>query len=248
MKVAVVMAAYNAASFIGDALSSLLRQSGDVNLDIIVGNDGSTDGTVEAVRALGAPNIRVLDLPHRGVAATRNAILSAIAPDTDFVTYLDSDDLSPKGRLKRALGYFQDDPSLDLVYGDSLMFRTIGADPLEPDPNAPTLRLRSVQLGAGLYRYELVGRVGAYDEAFVQAEDFDFLLRMLELGPRIRVTGEIEYFYRRHETNMTYDYKTLTRYIKRAMLNAAKRKSSGTLAPVPPGFFDVRSIIGNLDW
>lgn len=54
MKLAVVMAAYNSAPHIGDALASLLRQRDAVDLDIIVVNDGSTDGTGDIVHRVAA--------------------------------------------------------------------------------------------------------------------------------------------------------------------------------------------------
>jgi glycosyltransferase involved in cell wall biosynthesis len=248
MKIAVMMAAHDAARHIGDALASLLRQSDAADLDIIVVNDGSTDGTGEIVRALAAPQIRLFDQENRGVTPTRNALLSAMAPDTDFVTVLDADDLCPAGRLARDLGHFRADPSLDLVFGESLLFRSTGTDRLEPDFSAPTLRVRGVQMGAGLYRHELIRRTGRFDESFSQAEDLDFMFRMLEQNPRFRVIDDLSYYYRRHSANMTHDGRTLHRSVARAILMAAERKSSGRLPPFPQGFFDMKDYAQNPGW
>lgn len=248
MKISVMIAAYNAASSIEAAIGSLLRQQDAADLDIVVGDDGSTDGTGDVVQALAAPQVRLLSLPHRGVSATRNAILNALAPDTDFLTSLDADDLSPIGRLDRVLRWFRDDPALDFVYGDTLMFRAPGADPRDPALDGPTLRLRSAQLGAGVYRFEFVRRIGQFDEDLIQAEDLDFLLRMLESGPRFRLTNQVEYYYRRHATNMTHDRRVLERSVRHAMLKSAKRKSAGPVAMVPRGFFDIAALMGSPGW
>lgn len=248
MKIAVMMAAYNAAAYIEAAIGSLLRQQDVADLDIIVGDDGSTDETVDVVRSLAVPQVRLLSLPHRGVSATRNAILASLAPDTDFFTSLDADDLSPVGRLERCLSMLREDPALDFIYGDSIMFRTPGADPRDPALDGPTLRLRSVQIGAGLFRFDFINRIGRFDEDLIQAEDLDFLLRMLECGPRFRLTNQVEYYYRRHLTNMTLNHRMLEKSIRHAMLKSAKRKSAAALATVPRGFFDITALMTSSGW
>lgn len=248
MKIAVMMAARNAAPYIGDALASLLRQRDSADLDIIVVNDGSTDGTERIVRALTAPEIRLIDQENRGIGRTRNALLSAIAPETDFVTVLDADDLSPAGRFARDLGRFRDDPSLDLVFGESLLFRSTGPDPLTPDFGVETVRVRGVQMGAGLYRRDLVRRTGFYDESFSMAEDLDFMIRMFEQEPKFLVIEEVSYYYRRHRTNTTRDGEALHRNVARAMLMAAKRKAGGRLPPFPRGFFDMKNYARHPGW
>lgn len=248
MKIAVMMAAYNAAPYVSDAIGSVLRQRPAAQFDILVVDDGSTDETAAHVQAMGAPEVRLVRQANRGVTATRNILLSMLAPDTDFVTVLDADDLSPNGRFARTLGYFEADPGLDLVFAESLLFGSTGADPMEPDFDTPTLRVRGVQMGAGLYRYDLVRRTGRYDERFRQAEDLDFMIRMLEFGPKYLVTDDIAYYYRRHAGNMTHDAGTLQRDVARAMLMAAKRKRQAGVAAFPRGFFDLKDYPEHPEW
>ena len=82
MKIAVMMAAYNAERYIEDAFASLLRQRSAANLDIVVVNDGSTDGTPLIVKRIAAeaPQVRLIETPNQGVTRTRNVLLAAIAP------------------------------------------------------------------------------------------------------------------------------------------------------------------------
>jgi glycosyltransferase involved in cell wall biosynthesis len=248
VKIAVMIAAHNAAPYIADTLGSLLRQRDAAQLDIIVVDDGSTDGTSQIALAIGAPEVRLARQENMGVTRTRNTLLSMLAPDTDFVTVLDADDLSPAGRFVRDLVQFTADDALDLVFGSSLLFRTTGPDPLEPDFSAPTVRVRGIQMGAGLYRYGLIQRTGRYDESFQQAEDLDFMLRMLDQSPKFLITQDIGYYYRRHQQNMTHDNSTLTREVARALLLAARRKKRGNLPDYPPGFFDYEGYAGNIGW
>ena len=103
-------------------------------------------------------------------------------------------------------------------------------------------------MGAGLYRYDLIRRTGRFDESFSQAEDLDFMIRMLEQSPRFLVIHELSYYYRRHQANMTNDGHSLHRGVTRAMLMAAKRKAGGRLPPFPRGFFDMKDYARNPGW
>lgn len=247
-KIAVMIAAYNAARYVEDAIASVLRQRQAAAFDILVVDDGSSDGTADRVRAIGVPEIRLRVQENCGVTKTRNVLLSMIAPDTDFVTVLDADDLSPDSRFAQTLQDFARDPALDLVFSETIMFKTTGPDdPLEPDLSVPTFRVRGVQMGAGLYRLDLIRKTGVYDERFRQAEDLDFVIRMLEQQPRFLITEDVAYYYRRHQHNMTKDTRTLQRDVARAMLMAAKRKSKGGPA-FPRGFFDLKDYGEHPEW
>jgi glycosyltransferase involved in cell wall biosynthesis len=93
-----IMAAYNAADVIHAAIGSALRQT-LTDFELIVVDDGSTDGTGEIVAALAAqdPRIRLLTQANAGANATRNRAISEARGR--YVTFLDSDDLKLPGYL-----------------------------------------------------------------------------------------------------------------------------------------------------
>src|SRR5262245_25606596 len=115
MRLCVMMAAYNTVRFVEDAVESVLRQ-GTPNLEIglVVVNDGSTDGTGEVLRTLAerSKGVTLIETPNQGVTRARNNALGAL-PDCDFVSFLDSDDLSPAGHFARTIARFDADASLD---------------------------------------------------------------------------------------------------------------------------------------
>ncbi|TIU56754.1 MAG: glycosyltransferase family 2 protein, partial [Mesorhizobium sp.] len=117
MKLSVIMPVHNREKYVGAALRSLLRQRDGADLDIIVIDDGSIDGSVEVVRSMmsEASCIRLFQQPNMGVTKARNAGLRQLLPQTGFVSFLDSDDISPAGRFKDDLALFETDPGLDLT-------------------------------------------------------------------------------------------------------------------------------------
>jgi len=227
LKVAVLMPAWNASRFIAEAIQSLLVQREAASFDIIVVDDGSTDSTVEIVTniARAAPEVRLIALPHRGLPSARNAALAAISPDTDIVTFLDADDLSPPGRFARDLAALTSD--VDVYWGMTQRF--------EGGEYSPELE-RGAQLGALLIRAAAIGQYNGFSEDFPIGEDVDFLLRMLETQPRLRLSDQIAVLYRLHDANSTRNRALVRQVLTRAYLAAARRRLRG--APeVPAGLF-----------
>src|SRR5947208_350971 len=102
--VSVLMPMRNARAFVATAVQSILAQQ-DANLEIIVIDDGSGDGSGDAVRAIDDPRVRLIEGPCRGIAAAFNAGLEAARGD--IITRCDADDLYPPGRLSRQVQWLR---------------------------------------------------------------------------------------------------------------------------------------------
>ncbi|MEQ1769119.1 MAG: glycosyltransferase family A protein [Devosia sp.] len=249
MHVSVIMPAHNAARYIGDALTSLLRQRDAAQLDIIVIDDGSTDGTAAIVTefAIGAPEVRLVGVSHGGIAKARNRGIAELAPNAELVTMLDADDLSPAGRFARDIEAFASDPELDFLYGQARMFYETGDDPLIPI--APYHDFRGVQLGASLMRLDLLRRLGPFDESLKIGEDTDMLFRLFDLRPRMKLIDLPCVYYRRHDANITRDSAAVLETLQRVVMARLRRKRAGAeVAPLPAGFFDGMEAIKPADW
>ncbi len=94
--VSVVLPVYNAAATVGRAVMSILNQTLR-DLELIVVDDGSSDNTVAVVAAIDDPRLRLLQCPHRGVAAAANS--GAAAARAPLIARMDADDFSYPGRL-----------------------------------------------------------------------------------------------------------------------------------------------------
>jgi len=118
--VSVIVPAYNAERHIGDALESIRTQTRQ-EIEVIVVDDGSTDGTVhEAGRYASALNLVIIAQANAGPAAARNAGIRRARGR--YCAFLDSDDLMLPGRIAAQAELLEAQPSLGLVHTDLMTF------------------------------------------------------------------------------------------------------------------------------
>jgi glycosyltransferase involved in cell wall biosynthesis len=176
--ISVMMPARDAASYIAEAIESVLGQ-GEAALEVVVVDDGSTDGTAEVAESFGAP-VRVTRQEALGEAAARNACLR-MARGSVFA-FLDADDIWPPGRLEPQLKALRN-PEVDLVFGHQLQFRSPELGPDVPRFAGEGEIIRSPLVGSMMVSREVFERVGAYRD-FRIATTMDWLARARELGLR----------------------------------------------------------------
>lgn len=219
------MPALNAARFIEAALRSLLVERGNVDLDIVVVDDGSTDSTREIVAALGRDfsEVRLLRNPRKGIAAARNTGIENIRHDCRFVAFLDADDLSYPGRLQHQRSRLVDDPAIDVLYGMVEMFTQANEAGNGPAVGSKTKIIRGPYLQSAMYRPSVIGQVGKFDESFHQGCDTDFVLRVVEKQFNLVLDDGIAAYYRRHDANVTLDVEEMQREFMLASLKWAVR-------------------------
>jgi glycosyltransferase involved in cell wall biosynthesis len=217
---AVVIPVHDGARFLADALRSVADQH--LDLEVIVVDDGSTDGSAQIALDHGATCIRQ---PHRGPASARNAGLAAsTAP---LVAFLDADDLIPPGAIARQLAYLAAHPGSDGVMGMQ-EYRVLEGVTLpdwavadkvgEPDETSRP------SVFASVIRRSTFDRVGSFDPRFRLSEDLDWLLRAKELGAVIDVVDDVVLVRRIHGANLTYDTQGLRRSMFEALGERARRK------------------------
>lgn len=218
--VSVVMANRNGAAHLGAAMGSVLGQT-HRDLELIVSDDGSTDGSREIIEAAAAadPRVRLVaaDRPG-GPGAARNRALEVAGGD--WIAVVDSDDLLHPTRIARLveLAGRLNAPAI----ADDLIFFTLGAD-------APPRRLLQgcavtapLALDAGtLLSPDFAG--GPNDLGYLKpifsrralgdlryrpdltiGEDFDLLLRMTLAGHPVTLVPEALYLYRRHPGSISH--------------------------------------------
>ena len=166
--VTVIIGAYNAARYVGEAIESVLAQTHD-RIELIVVDDGSTDGTGEVAESYGDA-VRCIRQENGGMAAARNRGVGEARGD--YLAFLDADDRFPPDKLRTQLAAFAADPSLDVVYGHVTEFlspdlddasRRLLREPVHdlpwPTPNLMLVR-RDSFLRVGLFSTELKVGIG----------------------------------------------------------------------------------------
>ncbi len=185
-QVSVVIPTYNRRAMVVEATASVLAQR-DVSLELIVVDDGSTDGTFEELRArFDQPTpIRLIRHPlRRGPAAARNT--GAAAAQGSLIAFLDSDDLWSPLKLRRQLDFMAAHPRCAIAQCAERWLR----DGRQVNPGrrhlkragdifVESLRTCLISPSAVILRAELFRAIGGFDEQFEAAEDYDLWLRIL---------------------------------------------------------------------
>ncbi|MDM7995896.1 MAG: glycosyltransferase family A protein [Acidobacteriota bacterium] len=171
--VSVVIPVYNGEKFLGEAITSLLRQTVPVQ-DIVVIDDGSTDRTPQIATDFGPP-VRCYRQERQGPPAARNLGIEKAA--SEWISLLDADDVWPEDSLRLQLEWIKKDPSLQIVVGYALLWpgpeEASVPVPLEL-PEEPRLILN---LGSALIRRSLFDRLGLLDPELVYCDDWDCFLQ-----------------------------------------------------------------------
>jgi glycosyltransferase involved in cell wall biosynthesis len=188
----------NARATLADAVRSVLAQTWD-DWELLLVDDGSSDGSVQVARAVQDPRVRVVcDGSHRGLTARLNQI-AGLARGR-YLARMDADDLMHPERLRRQVRFLEENPAVDLVdtaavtideENEPLGVR--GDRPLNTDPRAV--------LRSGLLLHPTVtGRAvwfrdHPYDVRFVRGEDHELWVRTCQNTSFARLTEPL-FFYR----------------------------------------------------
>jgi glycosyltransferase involved in cell wall biosynthesis len=127
--ISVVIPLYNKRAYIGEALDSVGRQI-FTDYEVIVVDDGSTDGGAELAAKSGIAGLRLLSQPNRGVSAARNRGIAGAT--CDWVAFLDADDIWNEGHLLHLFNLHSAYPEAALLanaYSTSIAISNEGAQP-----------------------------------------------------------------------------------------------------------------------
>jgi len=181
-EVSVVIPTYNRAAQVVRAVSSVLEQTEEAR-EVLVVDDGSTDGTVQALEGFQG-RIRLLrHRRNRGVSAARNTgIRAGMAP---LVAFLDSDDHWLPRKLETQVRFFREHPGAVACQTQEIwMRRGRRVNParrhLKPSGEIfePSLKRCLVSPSAVMLRRSLLDEVGLFDESLPVCEDYDLWLRI----------------------------------------------------------------------
>jgi glycosyltransferase involved in cell wall biosynthesis len=224
--VSVVLPVFNQARYLAASIDSILSQRfGD--LELIVVDDGSSDGSIEVARAIGDPRLRTVALPgHQGQAAARNQGVALVRGA--YTAFLDSDDVALPDRLERELEHLERNRGIDLVAGGITLLDPEGGVGLSVVNPMDDTELRwsmlfnnPIATSTVMVRTPLVKRHAAgFEHRFAGADDYGFWSAMLSLG-RGQIIEKVVCLYRQHASQLSQTQGTAVPAIQVAKANLA---------------------------
>jgi glycosyltransferase involved in cell wall biosynthesis len=205
-RISVITPCLNGALHIGDAVQSVLMQ-GCADVEHIVADGGSTDGTLEILR--GYSHLKILSSPDHGMYDALNRAL--VVAGGEFIGILNCDDCYANDAFASVAEEFCDE-SVMAVAGDAITFRSTGhgtesvVDRLSPADADLLFRstLGNPSINAWFFRASVFAVLGPFDTSFTVAGDREFMLRFALSGMRYAETRRLVYRYRLHGGSMTF--------------------------------------------
>ncbi len=223
-EISIVIPTYNHARYVAQAIDSALGQT-HAEREIIVVDDGSTDGTQAVLQEYGERIVSIRQA-NAGLSAARNAGLALARGE--YVLFLDADDLIPPHKLAMQGAYLDAHPEYGLTYGAWQHIDAGGGQLLrEVRPRRSGAVLHALlrreffpAIGSVLVRRSCFDHVGNFDPALRAAEDMDMWLRIAVAGYRFGYQDEVLFYYRdtpgsmstRLENQLHYELRRIDKF------------------------------------
>lgn len=204
--VSVLIPCFNGEKFVREAVESALKQTHS-EIEVIVVDDGSTDGSVRILEKLQAEfgeRFQFEARPNRGANAARNRAFELSRGE--FIQFLDADDVILPQKIEKQLPFLLSG-SYDLVFCKGYIF----GDGREPRPKKSIIRSpenqdafvyclhQGLSTEGPLHRRKLVEKIGGFREGLPRAQEWDFHVRLACAGARIHLLDEWLYWHREHD-------------------------------------------------
>jgi glycosyltransferase involved in cell wall biosynthesis len=206
-RVSVLMPMKNAAAYVSQAVRSILRQD-HTDLELIVVDDGSSDGSRRIVQEIGDPRVRIIAGPGRGPGAAWNVGFAVAAGS--FLLQCDADDAFPPARITGQVKFLDEHPEFGAVCAGFSMIDSSGRHVVDLGSGGAEEVTQEMLRGGtrthlctfAIRRSHLVA-IGGKREYFETAEDIDLMLRLCEVC-RIFYEPVDRYHYRLHGASITH--------------------------------------------
>lgn len=207
MLISVIVPTYNRASYLPEAAASLTAQTIPVSqMEVIVIDDGSDDGTEDTVRELSEEypgmQIRYIYQTHKGISAARNRGIREAAGE--WIGFLDSDDLWQPDKAEKQLAYLDAHPEALIVFTRYRNFTDTLSGELSRQQKYIMEERMDLYLASALVSRRLFEKSGLFSESLYVGEDTEWVTRNRILHENMdHVIEEPLYLRRVHESNIS---------------------------------------------
>lgn len=200
---------HNRIKYLPTAINSALEQCGGAVKEILVVNDGSSDGTQEYLSSLADKRVKVINQENKqGRSSARNMVIKSMSGN--WLMWLDDDDVIVPDAVSKSIEFINAHPDADVVYCDHIA----SDDNLKPKHITPSMSYPSEQMlmhmmyenfirhGASMIRRRVFDRIGGYDNELDRGEDHDVWVRALIAGFKFYHNNQALYCFRYHQDNV----------------------------------------------
>lgn len=209
--ISVILPVYNAGSYLKDAIDSILNQTFR-DFEFIIINDGSTDNSLETIKAFDDSRIVLIDQANMGLAATLNVGISKAKGK--YIARQDQDDISYPERLEKQVDYLESNKEVVLlgtwariISEDTKLNNTFHQHPhLSSILKFDLLFNNPFVHSSVIFKTDLVKSIGGYDETKGLYEDYKLWSRLAEEG-EVANLKEVLIDYRHHASGMSKNFE-----------------------------------------
>ncbi|MEB3339121.1 MAG: glycosyltransferase family A protein [Leptolyngbyaceae bacterium] len=237
-KVSIIIPAYNAMSYLPETVQSALRQT-FTDFEILIINDGSTDGIVEWATQLTDPRVKLVSQTNQGVSVARNTGIAQA--QGEYIAFLDADDLWEPSKLAKQVQCLDQNPTVGLVntwvvnideqnHPDNNVCTTYGEGWIWQQMIQQNLILCG---SVAMVRQRCFAAVGGFDPDLQSAEDWEMWIRIASRYP-FALLKEPLVFYRQclHTGSKSNHLQQHLQYCLRVI--------EKTFQTAPPELWDLR--------
>lgn len=214
--ISVVVPAYNVEKTIKETIQSIQRQTFS-DFELIVINDGSTDGTLDVLKTLEEPRMKVFSYENGGLPEARNRGIDRSTGE--FITFIDADDLWTADKLELQLAALQNHTEAGLVYSWTSFMDSEGKafskdTPVFYEGNIYPQLLIGNFINSGsnvMLRRQAIESVGKFDASLKSIEDWEYWLRVAAKWP-FAVVPKYQILYRQSPTSMASKVDVMEKY------------------------------------
>lgn len=207
-KISIVLPVYNGAEYLAESIESVIAQT-YANWELIIVNDCSTDNTLAIANAYASKDARIMVFSNPINLKLPNTLNEGFKHASgEYFTWTSDDNKYKSDALCVMVESFERNPDVVMVYADYTCIDCNGGEVgLARNPEPKYLFTGNVIGACFLYTAEVAKLVGTYDANLFLAEDYDFWIRLYEIGKLLHLEDDL-YYYRVHGKSLTETRKS----------------------------------------
>ncbi len=223
--VSILIPVFNSLPYIKEALESILNQT-YINLEIVIINDGSNDGTEQVLRNYASKHksIKLIDQKNQGICAALNNGIEICSGK--YIARMDSDDIMHPQRIELQVKFMEENPNISIL-GTAIQYIDLNGHlgryhfyPKSSSISSMIFHESPVAHPTAFVRKEVFLQIGNYRENLYPAEDYDLWLRAFSADIKIENLQKVLLYYRVHNANTSSN-----NFIKRAYASICAQRA-----------------------